>query len=277
MWKLITVPALVVLSAGAAVAQETQPPTREQAIEQAQAEKDKALHPVVPTKAEYWLDKAEEILSNGMKWHPFFENAYSGGGFTLGAGYAFYLGPYSFLDVRGSYTITGYKRFEAEFSRAPALQPARQALGAWRVARCDPGGLLWHRGRLRPTTPPPTTAFTQAIRLGAPDGAPTRRCADAPGRRRCPQWTQKHGEGTDSFGGRGLHAGDPAGTRRQVTYLHAQGTVGLTGWRPRPTTRGAAPSGRHGDTTTTNSDKNSASSRSTTRPSSTSRSCGRPG
>ena len=80
MWKRITIAALVVGTAGAAAAQETQPPTREQAIEQAQAEKDKDLHPVVLSKAEYWLDKAESILSDGMKWHPFFENAYSGGG-----------------------------------------------------------------------------------------------------------------------------------------------------------------------------------------------------
>ena len=136
MWKLITVAALVVLSAGTAAAQETQPPTREQAIEQAQAEKDKVLHPVVPTKAEYWLDKAESILSDGMRWHPFFENAYSGGGFTLGAGYAFYLGSYSFLDVRGSYTITGYKRLEAEYL-APRLFNRRgklSLLGGWRDA-----------------------------------------------------------------------------------------------------------------------------------------------
>ena len=137
MCKLITVAALVVLSAGAAAAQETQPPTREQAIEQAQAEKDKVLHPVVPTKAEYLLDKAESILSDGMRWHPFFENAYSGGGFTLGAGYAHLRQRRTTsLDVRGSYTITGYKRIEAEFI-APRLFNRRgelSVLGGWREA-----------------------------------------------------------------------------------------------------------------------------------------------
>ena len=173
----------MVLSAGAVAAQETQPPTREQAIEQAQAEKDKALHPVVPTKAEYWLDKAEEILANGMKWHPFFENAYSGGGFTLGAGYAFYLGSYSFLDVRGSYTITGYKRLEAEYV-APRLFNRRGKLSRHRrVARCDPGCLLWHRRRLDRQRPHQLPVHA-AIRLGAPDAAAHTSRADAPGRRR---------------------------------------------------------------------------------------------
>ena len=157
MRKLLTIIAIVAASATRVLAQEAQPASREQAIEQVQAEKDKNLHPVVPSKAEYWLDKAESILANGMRWHPFFENAYSGGGFTLGAGYAFYLGPYSFLDVRGSYTITGYKRIEAEFV-APRLFNRRGKLSVTRrVARCDPGRLLWHRTATRPTTPPRTT------------------------------------------------------------------------------------------------------------------------
>ena len=70
------------------------------------------------------------------RWHPFFESAYSGGGFTLGAGYAHHVSPYNLLDVRGSYTLSGYKRAEAEFI-APRLFHRRGALsllGGWREA-----------------------------------------------------------------------------------------------------------------------------------------------
>ena len=58
---------------------------------------------------------SENILTTGLKFHPFFQSAYSGGGFTVGAGYRTYVGPYSSLDVRGSITPTGYKRIEGEF------------------------------------------------------------------------------------------------------------------------------------------------------------------
>ena len=57
-------------------------------------------------------------------------------GFTLGVGYAHHVSPYNMLDVRGSYTILGYKRVEAEFT-APRLFHRRGALsllGGWREA-----------------------------------------------------------------------------------------------------------------------------------------------
>ena len=71
-----------------------------------------------------------------MRWHPFFDSAYRGGGFTLGGGYLQPLGDYNSLDVRGSATIAGYLRFESEF-RAPRLFNRRGALsviGGWRKA-----------------------------------------------------------------------------------------------------------------------------------------------
>src|SRR6185436_1010278 len=137
MWRLFTV---VVLSAGTAtsvVAQEPETATRQAAIEQTQAEKVKVLHAYVPGKIEGLMNRAEDILVNGVpRWHPYFESAYYGGGFTLGAGYAHHVSPYSMLDVRGSYTILGYKRVEAEFT-SPRLFHRRGALsvlGGWREA-----------------------------------------------------------------------------------------------------------------------------------------------
>src|SRR5881628_2772802 len=135
--SLFTVVVLAVGATTSVVAQAPEATTREQAIEQAQAEKVKVLHPYVPGTFEGLLTRAEDILVNGVpRWHPFFESAYYGGGFTLGAGYAHHVSPYNLLDVRGSYTILGYKRIEAELT-APRLFHRRGALslvGGWREA-----------------------------------------------------------------------------------------------------------------------------------------------
>src|SRR5213592_3181605 len=117
MWRLIAVVVLVAGTTTSVVAQEPEATTREAAIEQAQAEKVKALHPYVPGKTEALMNRAEDILVNGVpRWHPSFESAYYGGGITVGTGYAHHVSPYSLLDVRGSYTVLGYKRLEAEFT-----------------------------------------------------------------------------------------------------------------------------------------------------------------
>ena len=137
LWRLFTVVALAAGAATSAVAQEPEATTREAAIEQAQAEKVKTLHPYAPGKIEALMNRAEDILVNGVpRWHPYFESADYGGGFTLGAGYAHHVSPYNMLDVRGSYTILGYKRAEAEFT-APRLFHRRGSLsllGGWREA-----------------------------------------------------------------------------------------------------------------------------------------------
>jgi len=133
---LLTVLSFTSAPATSAIAQQADAPTREATIEQEQAEKAKQLHPYVPSKAEQLLNRADDLLQSGLKLHPFFQSAYSGGGFTLGLGYAQRLGAYNFLDFRGSYTITGYKRFETEF-RAPRLFDRRgdlSVIGGWREA-----------------------------------------------------------------------------------------------------------------------------------------------
>ena len=117
---LLTVISFTCVPAASAVAQQADAPTREAAIEQEQAEKSTQLHPYTPGKAEELLDRAEGLLANGLKLHPFLQSAYSGGGFTLGLGYAQRVGAYNFLDFRGSYTISNYKRIETEF-RAPRI------------------------------------------------------------------------------------------------------------------------------------------------------------
>ena len=132
---------LMATALGATPAQ-AQPPsgtldTRAAALAQAKAEKAKTVQVYEPNKAEMWLDRAETLLlAGGLRWHPFFDSAYAGGGFTLGAGYRRFVSPYNTIDVRGSITFSGYKRVEAEFL-APRLFNRRGALsviGGWREA-----------------------------------------------------------------------------------------------------------------------------------------------
>jgi outer membrane protein assembly factor BamA len=118
-------------------AQPAEPETRAEAIAAEQAAKLLVVKPYAPNRAEAILEMVEEqFLTGNMKWHPFFDNAYQGGGFTLGAGYLQRVGTYDTLDLRGSITFSNYKRIEAEF-RAPRLFNRRgvlSVLGGWREA-----------------------------------------------------------------------------------------------------------------------------------------------
>jgi hypothetical protein len=111
--------------------------SRVAAIEEAQEAKAQNLRPAAPGKAEQYVTRISDIfLSGQLHWHPYFQSAYSGGGFTLGAGYTHYVSSYNLLDVRGSITFTGYKRIEAEFM-APELFGRRGTLSVltgWREA-----------------------------------------------------------------------------------------------------------------------------------------------
>ncbi len=111
--------------------------TRAATIVAAEQAKSKELKPLQRGKGEAIFKKVEEAFVTGnLHWHPFFSSAYNGGGFTLGAGYARHVSSYNLIDVRGSYTVKGYKRFEAEF-RAPRLFDRRATLsllGGWREA-----------------------------------------------------------------------------------------------------------------------------------------------
>lgn len=102
-----------------------------------QAAKSLVVKPYAPNKAEALLEILEEqFLTGSMAWHPFFDSAYQGGGFTLGGGYLQRVGSYNTLDLRGSITFSNYKRMEAEF-RAPRLFKRRGLLsvvGGWREA-----------------------------------------------------------------------------------------------------------------------------------------------
>ena len=118
-------------------AQDLATASRVAVIEQAKADKAATVRPYEPSKVEAAIDRVEDIfLSGRLHWHPFFQSAYAGGGFTLGAGYSRFVSPYNTVDLRGSITFSGYKRIEAEFL-APRLFDRRGVLsviGGWREA-----------------------------------------------------------------------------------------------------------------------------------------------
>jgi hypothetical protein len=224
---------LVAGYAASGAAQGTEGPTREAVIEQAQAQKEPGLHPYVPGTAEKVMDRVELILTNGgPKWHPFFESAYSGGGFTLGLGYAHHVSSYNTIDVRGSYTIAGYKRAEFEFL-APRLFKRRGALailGGWREAT-EVG--FYGLGTNTSVDDKTNYDFQQPYLSVALTVFPTRRAFMLRGAEEFSQWSQRPGQGTSPSVETVYTPDTLPGLGAKVNYLHTQGTVGFD-WRTSP-------------------------------------------
>jgi hypothetical protein len=212
---------------------QAQAASRQAAIEQEQAAKDQKLHPYAPNKGEQIFDRLDVILAGGqLRWHPFFENAYSGGGFTLGLGHVNYLSAYNYLDVRGSWTISNYKRIEAEFV-APRMFNRRaqlSILGGWREAT-----QVGFYGLGMGTSKDDRTnyLFNQPYLSGLFTIFPNRRNFMLRGGLEYSKWTQEPGEGSfPSVETRYTPATLP-GLGAEVTYLHTQGTV-AGDWRTSP-------------------------------------------
>ena len=214
--------------------QESRPGTRQAAIEEQQAAKEGNLHPYIPNKGERIFQHIDTILEGGtLRWHPFFENAYSGGGFTLGLGHVTYLGGYNFIDLRGSYTLSNYKRVEAEFV-APRLFNRRGQLSVHRrVARSHPGRLLRHRHELVEGRPHELSVSSSRTASALLTLFPTRRVLMLRGGAEYSRWTQEPGEGSFPSVETVYTPETLPGLGAEVTYLHTQGTVGFD-WRTSP-------------------------------------------
>lgn len=107
-------PLAVVVTLASAARPVTAQETRADEIAAAQAEKARNLHPYEPGTAERIADAAKRVLvetPNGF--YPWLDSVYSGGGFTLGAGYRHFYRDRTFWDARGLYSAKNYKRFEA--------------------------------------------------------------------------------------------------------------------------------------------------------------------
>jgi hypothetical protein len=166
------------------------------------------------------------------RWHPYFESADYGGGFTLGVGYAHHVSSYNLLDVRGSYTILGYKRIEAEFT-APRLFHRRGSLsvvGGWREAtQAAFYGLGMETSKDNRTD----FDFRQPYGSGILTFWPTRRLLMLRGGLELSQWKLRPAEGDFPSVETVYTPATLPGLQAETTYLHSQGTAGLD-WRTSP-------------------------------------------
>src|SRR5262245_1770291 len=213
-------------------AQEAEPATRAATFERAQAEKAANLHPYVPNKAEKYLNYAENILNSGLTYHPFFDSAYSGGGFTLGAGYLKRVGSYNTIDVRASFTPSGYKRIESEFV-APRLLKRRAVLsllGGWREGtRVGYYGL----GTANSRDDRATYGFKQPYGVATFTLRPTRRYLLLQGSFDASEWQQTPGSGSAPSVEEVYTPETLPGLGSSIGYFHSRGTFGLD-TRPAP-------------------------------------------
>jgi hypothetical protein len=226
---------LTATALGATPAQ-AQPPsgdadTRAAALARAKAEKAKTVHVYEPNKAELWLDRAERLLlAGGLRWHPFFDSAYAGGGFTLGAGYRRFVSPYNTIDGRGSITFSGYKRLEAEFL-APRLFNRRglvSVIGGWREA--TQVGFFGTGTSETSKDGRANYSFTQPYLAGRIEVWPTRRLFVVRGGLEYSQWNQGPGSGSAPSVEEVYTPETLPGLGAKPTYLHAEGSAALD-WR----------------------------------------------
>jgi hypothetical protein len=242
--KLVTTVALVLGLTRAAAAQAPpsdsaepsqaeQAQTREAEIEREQAAKVPTLHPYVANKAELVFQRVDTILEGGtLRWHPFFENAYSGGGFTLGLGHASYVSAYNYIDMRGSWTFSNYKRVEAEFV-APRMFNRRAQLsviGGWREAT-QVG--FYGIGNDTVDDDRANYLFKQPYGNALFTIFPTRKFLMLRGGAEFTQWSQEPGKGSFPSVETVYTPADLPGLGAEVTYLHTQGAVGID-WRLSP-------------------------------------------
>lgn len=231
MWTLLAFAVWAAAMPATVAAQDASPQTRQAAIEREETAKQEQLHPYVPNKAESFLNRFEIALANGRRgWHPFFDSAYSGGGFTLGAGYSRFVSPFNAIDVRGSYTVAGYKRVEVEF-QAPRMFHRRgqlSVLGGWREATevgffgVGPDSREQDRTNFAFQRPYASATFTIL---------PKRRLFVLGGGVELSQWKQRPGQGDLPSVEQVYTPATLPGLGAKVTYLHTQGTIGLD-WRP---------------------------------------------
>jgi outer membrane protein assembly factor BamA len=222
--------AFAIALSGTAAAQE--PAGRAAEIERAQVQKAATARPYVPTKAEKYFDQAEALLGEGLRLHPYFQSAYSGGGFTLGAGYRRHVSPYNTVDVRGSLTLKGYKRVEAEFV-APRFvnRWARlSVLGGWREAT-QVG--FYGLGTDTSADDRVNYGFDQIYGHGLVEVRPRNGFVVLRGGVEASQWEQTPGSGSHPSIETAYSPASLTGLERTTTYIHSQGMAAID-TRPAP-------------------------------------------
>jgi hypothetical protein len=229
-FALAIVSSLLIGSAIPALAQAPEDAARQTVIEEAQAQKSETLQPYVPTKSERVVSKFESTyVYPTQTWHPFFDNAYAGGGFALGAGYMTHVSAYSTIDVRASYSIRDYKRVEAEFV-SPRLFNRRgelSVLGGWRDATQV---AFYGIGTDTSNDNRANFGFERPYASGVLTVRPTRRLLMLRGGLEWTRWDLKSGAGSFPSVDDVFTPAQLPGLDATATYVHSQGTVGFD-WR----------------------------------------------
>jgi len=200
---------------------------RQSVLENATAEKAKSLQPYEVTLAEKVITRLEARFTGGtIRWHPYLQNAYRGGGFAAGLGYLFHTSAYSTLDVRGSYSVNSYKLAEAEFI-APRLFDRRgelKILGGWR----DATQVAFHGVGMSTSSGDLTNyGFEQPFGSALLTFRPTRRLFMVRGGFEASRWDLKAGQGTSPSTDEVYTPASLPGLGVTSTFLHSQATVGF--------------------------------------------------
>jgi hypothetical protein len=225
--------AVLIGSVSGAGAQQAEPNTRQEVIEQAQAERAKTVHPYPVTQGERIAARMERALAGeSTRLHLFLESAYSGGGFALGAGYKQFVSAYNTVDVRGSYSLANYKRLEAEFV-APRLFHRRGELsliGGWRDAT-EVG--FYGFGTNTSKDDRTNYRFKRPYAGGLLTFWPARRLLLLRGGAEWTRWSQEQGQGRFPSVETIYNPINLPGLGAEATYVHTQATVGFD-WRTSP-------------------------------------------
>ncbi len=233
MFVELRVMAVAVVAMATPVFAQPSAQTREADIIVAQKAKAGELKPYEVGRVEAWVDNLEDaMLSGRANWHPFFESAYAGGGFTVGAGYIHHVSSYNTVDVRGSITPSGYKRIEAEFL-APRLfnrHGVLSVIGGWREAtRVGFYGF----GTDTSVDDRANYSFTQPYAQAILNVRPTRGYLVLTGGFEVSQWNQDAGGGSAPSVDEVYTPTTLSGLGANPTYLHPQAAVALD-WRTAP-------------------------------------------
>ena len=104
---------LLLLSSGLFATPVAGQETREAEWTGEQQRKAAVAKPYEPSGAERWLSTfRRKLLDQPAGLYPYFASVYSGGGFTLGAGYRTYLADRTHADIKGLYSFKGYNFLE---------------------------------------------------------------------------------------------------------------------------------------------------------------------
>jgi len=89
--------------------------TRESEIARQQEEKERAIGPDTPNRAERFFEQFEKgkwFVGEPRGWYPVFGSIYPGGGFAPGVGYRRYIGYDSYVDASAMYSLISYKKVQ---------------------------------------------------------------------------------------------------------------------------------------------------------------------